>query len=40
MLGGGPHEAEICPICGEVMWNGQCENRDCYFHWNPKEDED
>ena len=31
--------AEICPECGETMWNGRCENPDCHYHWHPKEDE-
>jgi len=38
MLGGGPYYAETCPRCGELMWNGQCENIDCEYHWHPKED--
>lgn len=40
MLGGGPYEAEACPECGELMWNGECENPDCKYHWIPKGDED
>lgn len=40
MLGGGPYEATTCPECGSTMWNGRCENPDCKYHWNPKEDED
>lgn len=40
MLGGGPYEVETCPECGELMWNGRCENPECKYHWNPKEDED
>lgn len=38
-IGGGPYYAEICPECGETMWNGRCENPDCIYHWHPKEDE-
>lgn len=34
------YEITTCPICGNLMYNGQCENRDCYFHWHPKEDDD
>jgi len=22
------------------MWNGQCENTDCGYHWHPMEDGD
>ena len=29
-----------CPLCGELMWNGQCENLDCKYHWYPKDDDD
>ncbi len=38
-LGGGPYYIETCPLCGELMWNGQCENLDCEYHWHPKEDD-
>ena len=34
------YEYEVCPSCGNGMWNGQCENTDCEYHWYPKEDED
>lgn len=40
MLGGGPYYAEPCPLCGQTMWNGQCENPDCEYHWHPKEDDE
>lgn len=30
------HEYEVCSKCGEGMWNGMCENRDCEYHWYPK----
>lgn len=39
-IGGGPYYAEICPLCGSILWNGRCENQDCYFHWHPREDDD
>lgn len=39
MLGGGPYEATTCPECGSTMWNGRCENPDCKYHWQPKEEE-
>lgn len=39
-IGGGPYEVQRCPICGALMWNGRCENVDCYFHWHPKEDDE
>ncbi len=29
------YEVTTCPICGSNMWNGRCENPDCYFHWHP-----
>ena len=35
MLGGGPYQATTCPLCGETMWNGKCENIDCKYHWYP-----
>lgn len=35
MQGGGPYEVSDCPKCGNIMWNGQCENRDCEYHWYP-----
>ena len=27
------YEVRRCPLCGELMWNGECENRDCKYHW-------
>lgn len=33
------YEWERCPSCGELMWNGRCENLDCDYHWHPKEEE-
>lgn len=33
------YEVTTCPICGSAMWNGRCENSDCYFHWHPYEEE-
>lgn len=32
------YEIEICPICGELMYNGRCENKDCHYHWYPKDE--
>lgn len=32
------YQVSTCPRCGELMWNGQCENRDCPLHWYPLED--
>ena len=29
------YEVKSCPLCGELMWNGKCENRDCKYHWYP-----
>jgi hypothetical protein len=34
------YEYETCPLCGEGMWNGRCENPDCEYHWHPKEDDE
>ena len=34
------YDCTRCPLCGELMWNGQCENRDCKYHWYPKDDDD
>ena len=28
------------PALSAGMWNGRCENPDCEYHWNPKEDEE
>ncbi len=39
-IGGGMYDVERCPLCGELMWNGCCENRDCYFHWHPKDEDE
>lgn len=33
------YEYETCPLCGQGMWNGRCENPDCEYHWNPKGDD-
>lgn len=27
-----------CPRCGQLMFNGQCENLDCKYHWYPLEE--
>ena len=32
MVGGNGWEVTRCPLCGELMWNGQCENIDCEYH--------
>lgn len=41
MIGGNGYECTRCPLCGELMWNGRCENVDCEHHWQPlEEDED
>lgn len=34
------YQAEPCPLCGETLWNGKCENPDCHYHWHPKDDEE
>lgn len=34
------YECKRCPKCGELMWNGRCENLDCEYHWYPKDDND
>ena len=34
------YECTWCPLCGELMWNGQCENLDCKYHWYPKDNDD
>ncbi len=33
------YEVTRCPNCGELMWNGRCENLNCHYHWYPKEDD-
>jgi len=40
MLGGGPYETSTCPECGCTLWNGQCENKECVYHWHPLDEED
>lgn len=39
-IGGGMYYAEPCPECGGTLWNGRCENRDCIYHWKPREDDE
>ena len=39
-IGGGMYYAEPCPLCGEMLWNGRCENPDCHYHWYQKEDDE
>ena len=34
------YEHRKCPLCGEDMLNGRCENLDCEYHWHPMEDDD
>lgn len=34
------YDCTRCPLCGALMWNGQCENRDCKYHWHPKDDDE
>ena len=29
-----------CPLCGQLMFNGECENPDCRYHWHPMEEDD
>ena len=33
------YEYRECPLCGQGMWNGRCENPDCEYHWHPLDDE-
>lgn len=41
MLGGSLYEVTgYCPLCGNLMWNGKCENPDCPYFWHPKDEED
>lgn len=40
MLGGGPYDVTTCQKCGSVMWNGQCENTECEYHWHPNQEEE
>lgn len=40
MIGGNGYECTWCPLCGELVWNGQCENIDCSYHWHPMNDEE
>ena len=34
------YEVTTCPLCGQLMFNGECENPDCRYHWHPMEDDD
>lgn len=34
------YDVKTCPLCGQLMFNGKCENPDCHHHWHPKEDDD
>ena len=33
-------QVQFLKRCGETLWNGRCENPDCYYHWHPKEDDE
>ena len=33
-------ENERCPLCGSIMVDGRCEDKNCEFHWQPPEPED
>ena len=37
--GGGMYDVSRCPLCGELMWNGLCENLDCQYHWVPLDED-
>ena len=39
-IGGGMYDAQPCPICESILWNGKCENPDCHYHWYSKDDDD
>lgn len=26
------YDVSTCPLCGQLMWNGRCENIDCKFN--------
>lgn len=34
------YEVTTCPLCGQLMFNGECENPDCRYHWHPMEDDE
>ena len=34
-MDGNMYEVRECPLCGALMWNGRCENKDCKYHWIP-----
>ena len=36
----GMYDAQPCPACGAILWNGRCENPDCVSHWLPKPDDE
>lgn len=41
MQGGTPYEVTgECPLCGNLMWNGRCENPDCKYHWEDMDEEE
>lgn len=29
------YDITVCPKCGEPMFNGECENPDCIYHYLP-----
>ncbi|MFI3254552.1 MAG: hypothetical protein R3Y63_09485 [Eubacteriales bacterium] len=29
-----------CPLCGNLTFNGRCEDRDCHHHWHPVDEDD
>lgn len=37
--GNSGYECTTCPNCGELMWNGCCENPDCYYHFTPLDED-
>lgn len=39
-IGGGMYQAEECPLFGQTLWNGRCENTDCHYHCHPKDNEE
>lgn len=34
------YECQECPLRGQGMWNGRCENTDCEYDWHPLDEED
>lgn len=37
---GNSYHCRRCPKCGNLMWNGRCEDVDCEYHWQPLDEDE